>query len=86
MKNIVKFNTKTSQLFAVPVLVFMLVFSSCEKNIDLQPFNQVSETAAFQTPELIALTVAGMYEAAQMGYYANPTVSAPEATPLEPRL
>lgn len=56
----------------VPVLVFVMIFSSCEKNIDLQPYNQVSETAAFQTPELTALTVTGMYEAAAIGYYANP--------------
>jgi hypothetical protein len=65
-------NTKTTQLFYVPLLAALLVFSSCEKNIDLQPFNQVSETAAFQTPALIALSVTGMYEAAQIGYYANP--------------
>ena len=82
MKNTFKFHTKKSQLFAVTVLLFVMIFSSCEKNIDLQPYNQVSETAAFQTPELIALTVTGMYEAAQMGYYANPTVSAPRGYPF----
>jgi len=71
MKNIFKLNLKSSKLAYVPVLVFLMVFSSCEKNIDLQPFNQVSETAAFQTPALIALSVTGMYEAAQMGYYAG---------------
>ena len=59
MKNIFKPNMKTALI--VPVLVFLMLFSSCEKNIDLQPFNQVSETAAFQTPALIALSVTGMY-------------------------
>lgn len=72
MKNIFKSNNKTRKLVIIPVLILAMVFSSCEKNIDLEPFNQVSETAAFQTPALIALTVTGMYEAAQIGYYANP--------------
>ena len=82
MKNIFKIKPKTSKLFLVSSLVFVMVFSSCEKNIDLQPFNQVSETAAFQTPALIALSVTGMYEAAQMGYYANPVASAPRGYPF----
>ncbi len=82
MKNIFKINLKTSKLVYVPVLVSLLVFSSCEKNIDLQPFNQVSETAAFQTPALIALSVTGMYEAAQIGYYANPVTPAYRGYPF----
>jgi len=82
MKNIFKLNPKSSKLVYVPVLVFLLVFSSCEKNIDLQPFNQVSETAAFQTPALIALSVTGMYEAAQIGYYANPVTPAYRGYPF----
>jgi len=72
MKNIFKIYQETRKLVIVPVLVLVMVVSSCEKNIDLQPFNQVSETTAFQTPDLIALSVAGMYQAAQMGYYSNP--------------
>jgi starch-binding outer membrane protein, SusD/RagB family len=82
MKNIYSFHTLTSRLFVIPVLVFLMVFSSCEKNIDLQPFNQVSEKAAFQTPALIALSVTGMYEAAQIGYYANPTAPAYRGYPF----
>lgn len=72
MKN--KFNTYKNlrKLALVPVLLMTMFFSSCEKNIDLQPYNQISETAAFSTPDLIALSVTGMYEAAQIGYYANP--------------
>lgn len=72
MKNIFKIHQETRKLVIIPVLIFAMVISSCEKNIDLQPFNQVSETTAFQTPDLIALSVTGMYEAAQIGYYANP--------------
>jgi hypothetical protein len=82
MKNIFKSHLKTGRLLIVPVLVFVMVFSSCEKNIDLQPFNQVSETAAFKTPELIALSVAGMYEAAQIGYYGNPVSPAYRGYPF----
>ena len=82
MKNISKINPKTSKLLYVPVLVFLMLAYSCEKNIDLQPFNQVSETAAFQTPALVALSVTGMYEAAQIGYYANPVTPAYRGYPF----
>ena len=82
MKNIFKLRLKSSKLVYIPVLVFLMVFSSCEKNIDLQPFNQVSETAAFQTPALVALSVTGMYEAAQIGYYANPVTPAYRGYPF----
>lgn len=54
------------------VLVSALLFSACKDNIDLSPYNQISENSAFASPSLIALTVTGMYEAAQLGYYANP--------------
>lgn len=82
MKNILKFYKGTRKLVIVPVLALVLVIASCEKNIDLQPFNQVSETAAFQTPALIALSVTGMYEAAQIGYYANPVSPAYRGYPF----
>lgn len=72
MKNILRKYQMMIKKGLAAALILVLVFSSCEKNIDLQPFNQVSETAAFETPALIALTVTGMYEAAQIGYYANP--------------
>jgi len=82
MKNIFKIYQNAFRKSIVPVLVLAMALTSCEKNIDLQPYNQVSETAAFQTPALISLSVTGMYEAAQMGYYANPTVSAPRGYPF----
>jgi hypothetical protein len=82
MKNIFKISLKTSSLLVVPAIIFMMMVNSCEKNINLQPFNQVSETAAFQTPALIALSVTGMYEAAQIGYYANPVSPAYRGYPF----
>jgi hypothetical protein len=46
-------------------------FNSCtdENVIALEPFNQLSEGAAFTTPALIKLSVTGMYNAAQIGIY-----------------
>ena len=82
MKNIFKLYKETRRLVIVPVLALVLVLASCEKNIDLQPYNQVSETAAFQTPALISLSIAGMYEAAQIGYYANPVTPAYRGYPF----
>lgn len=72
MKNIFKNYTSMGKLVIIPVLTLVMFFSACEKNIDLQPFNNISETSAFSTPDLVALTVTGMYQAAQIGYYANP--------------
>ena len=60
------------KLVLIPVILLILVISSCEDIIELQPYNNVSETIAFSTPSLIALSVTGMYEAAQIGYYRNP--------------
>ncbi len=49
-----------------------LIISSCEEEIiDLDPYNQVSETVAFESPSLIELSVMGMYNAAQTGYYSG---------------
>lgn len=72
MKNTFETYKKVLRTKIVHVLVLLMVITSCEDNIDLQPFNQISETAAFDSPALIALSVTGMYEAAQIGYYANP--------------
>jgi hypothetical protein len=48
-------------------------FNSCtdENVIALEPFNQLSESAAFTTPALIQLSVTGMYNAAQRGAFGG---------------
>jgi hypothetical protein len=52
------------------VLVALLTFTSCdEEKLDLRPFSSISELSAFENPELIALSVAGVYDAAQSGFY-----------------
>jgi len=59
------------KLVLVPVFILSLIFISCEDIIELQPFNQVSETTAFSTPSLVDLSVTGMYQAAQIGRYGG---------------
>jgi hypothetical protein len=62
MKNIIK----TILLSAV-----VLGMSSCteEKILDLEPINNISESAAFSTPSLIASSMNGVYNAAAIGQY-----------------
>ncbi len=67
MKKIKFLIKKIDKLVLIPVMVFALVFGSCEEIIDLDPYNQVSETTAFATADLVELSVVGMYQAAQRG-------------------
>ncbi|ORL44649.1 RagB/SusD domain-containing protein [Zunongwangia atlantica 22II14-10F7] len=55
------------------IVALLLLFASCnEENVlDLEPYNQISEDAAFSTPGLIELSVTGMYNAAQRGDYGG---------------
>jgi len=71
MKRYNLINMKYGKFLIIPVLTFTLILSSCEEIIELEPFNQVSETAAFTTPALIELSVMGMYQAAERGDYAG---------------
>ena len=45
--------------------------SSCSRDeiIDLKPFNSIDENLAFSTAENVTLSVMGVYNAAQMGFY-----------------
>ncbi len=62
------------KLVLVPVLVLVLFIASCQKIIDLQPYNSAPESSAYSTPSLIDVSVVGMYNGAQRGYYpANGT-------------
>lgn len=71
MKNIKNIFQKIGKGLIIPLLALFLIISSCEEIIDLQPYNQVSETTAFTSAQTIALSVIGMYNAAQLGYYNN---------------
>lgn len=54
-------------------VVFAVAAIGCsdENLLDKNPYNSVPETAAFDSPENIALSVNGMYEAAAIGTYAG---------------
>lgn len=65
---------RMKKLLLIPVLFLSLFINSCENVIDLEPYSSISETTAFSTPSLIELSVLGMYNGAQRGYYpANGT-------------
>lgn len=56
-------------------LAISAVASSCDKDVtDLQPYDRITETAAFSTPERCALSMVGVYDAAQSGFYAGGAV------------
>ncbi len=57
------------KLVLIPVLAFGFLLNSCQDIIELNPYNQVSETTAFTTPSLVELSVVGMYNAAQRGFF-----------------
>jgi starch-binding outer membrane protein, SusD/RagB family len=69
MKNILSEVMKIRKLVLLPVFLLVLVISSCEDIIDLAPYNSVQESTAYSTPSLIEVSVAGMYNGAQRGYY-----------------
>ncbi|GAB2555393.1 RagB/SusD family nutrient uptake outer membrane protein [Spirosoma aerophilum] len=64
-------NFKNSSLYLV--LSGSLFLASCDVN-NLEPQTALSETTAFQTPERIALAVAGVYDGGQSGFYAGGAV------------
>lgn len=68
MEKIIK---KAGKVLLVLVFAAGLMFTSCEDIIDLDPFNQISDATAFSTPELVALSVNGMYNAAQLGEFGG---------------
>lgn len=69
MKNKNKFLNSWGSKFLASVFLTTSLFTSCseEKTIELEPFNSISENAAFTTPALIELSVTGMYNAAALG-------------------
>jgi starch-binding outer membrane protein, SusD/RagB family len=69
MKNIKTLSRKINKLILLPFLVLTLLTVSCEDIIELDPYNQVSETTAFSTPALVELSVVGMYNAGQRGFF-----------------
>ncbi len=58
-------------LFMGLIFTLGLMFTSCDDIIDLEPFDQIADATAFSTPELINLSVNGMYNAAQLGEFGG---------------
>ena len=71
MKRIIKSLSQIKRLGFVPVVLVSLIISSCEDIIDTAPYSSIDENAAFSTPALCELSVNGMYNAAQLGYYGG---------------
>lgn len=67
MKRVNSFLKRIHKLVLIPIIAVALVIGSCEEIIELDPYSSVSETTAFTTPDLIELSVIGMYNAAQRG-------------------
>lgn len=65
----IKFN-KASWLFLLAM--GLITSTSCDKDVtELQPFDRITETLAFETPARIELSMVGVYDAAQSGFYAG---------------
>jgi hypothetical protein len=74
MKNIISQLKQIKKLVLIPVFFLAFTLYSCEDIIDLNPYSSIAESDAYSTPSLIELSVLGMYNGAQRGYYpANGT-------------
>jgi hypothetical protein len=69
MKNILSEIMRNKKLVLIPVFIIALSIASCEKIIDLAPYSSISETTAYSTASLVDLSVVGMYNGAERGYY-----------------
>jgi hypothetical protein len=60
---------KMKYLKYIYVLLFIM-FASCDVN-DVAPLDEISETEAYSTPEKIELSMNGVYDAAQSGFFGG---------------
>lgn len=75
MKNPFYIKNKLRLALMAPVLAFSLMLTSCEKEVlELDPFDRITEETAFESPARVELSVAGVYDAAQSGFYAGGAV------------
>lgn len=66
---------KSKSLIIVALVALFSFFTACdEEATDLQPFDRLTETAAFDTPKRVELSMVGVYDAAQSGFYAGGAV------------
>jgi hypothetical protein len=60
---------KYIKLTSVLVLAFLMHSCNEDKILDLEPINNISNDASYSSPSLIALSINGMYNAAQIGQF-----------------
>lgn len=65
-RNIIK---KAGLILSLSLLAYTTSSCSRDEILDLKPFNSINESLAFSTPANIDLSVAGVYNAAQNGFY-----------------
>ncbi len=65
---------KTYKALTSALIATVLVLSSCDNILDVSSQTALQSSAAFDTPEHIALNVTGVYDAAQSGFYAGGAV------------
>lgn len=65
--------SKHTTMRKIQLFVFVSLFisiTSCDKDVaDLQPFDRITESLAFSSPARIELSMVGVYDAAQSGFY-----------------
>jgi len=69
MKNIIN-----NYFVRLTLASLLLVASACQDILEFQPATSLSNTTAFATPGTIELTVVGVYNAAQSGFYLGGAV------------
>ncbi|NDK54632.1 RagB/SusD family nutrient uptake outer membrane protein [Pontibacter fetidus] len=75
MRNRFFANSRLRLAVALPALALSLFLSSCDKEVtDLQPYDRITEEAAFDSPDRVELSMVGVYDAAQSGFYAGGAV------------
>lgn len=71
MKSIINYNLKKG-IYTSAILLLVIFFPSCDKEVsDLQPFDRITETLAFSNPARVELSMVGVYDAAQSGFFAG---------------
>ncbi|MHA6249129.1 RagB/SusD family nutrient uptake outer membrane protein [Pontibacter sp. CAU 1760] len=75
MRNQFYIKNKLKLALMTPMLGLSLMLVSCEKEVvELTPFDRITESTAFETPARVELSMAGVYDAAQSGFYAGGAV------------
>ncbi len=66
---------KSKSLILFALVALFTFIAACEKEAtDLLPFDRITDVAAFETPQRVELSMVGVYDAAQSGFYAGGAV------------